>query len=359
MHRTLSIGPLNSASQATAWAEAVSHRTADEAFTLAFDGPLARLTRDRRMIDVSDRAIPHYRLSPSWWRRARVRHILSAATHHLNESNMPLMSDPTTRRFTDEVDEYRRRGMTSGVVFHGSDARDPQLSIDLNRHSYFTDADPAWAKQLGERARHNRDAVARAGLQTFVTTPDMLQQVAGSRLLPLTLSLDEWRQRVPPMSRRVPRVVHRPASKSATKGTPQIMEVLTQLELEGKIEIVRSDVVSHKSMPALFASADLVIDQIRSGAYGVTAIEAMAAGRVVIAQISEQTRQVLGSGLPIVDADSSTLRESIENLLGDREQARRIAAAGPVFVQEWHDGRAAAHALQAWMEGAGEDRGCG
>lgn len=350
MNRTLSIGPLNSASQASAWARSLRDRTAHEAFTVAFDGPVASLLRDRRVNDRSDQSLPHYRLAPTWLRKARVRRLIGEATHHLNESNMPLAGDPHTTRFTDEAETYRRLGVSSAVVFHGSDARDPQRSIELNEHSFFTEADPEWTRRLGEQAKRNRAAVASAGLPTFVTTPDMLEHVEGSRLLPITLSLDGWASEDTPLDRPVPRVLHRPsASATATKGTRHIDSALEALERRGRIEIVRSGVVSHDAMPALLHSADIVIDQIQTGAYGVIAIEAMAAGRVVISGVSEHTRRVMGDEVPLRDANPDTLRSVLDDVLDDRDRAREIATNGPEFVRRWHDGTAAATVLNDWL----------
>lgn len=350
MNRTLSIGPLNSASQGSAWSTALRARTANEAFTMAFDGRLARALRDRRVNDLSDRSIPHYRLSPAWWRRFRVESVLAAGTHHLNESNMPLVGNPSLSRFADEAAGYERLGVAAAVVFHGSDARDPRLSVELNEHSFFRDADPAWAKQLGDQARRNRESVRDVGLDTFVTTPDMLQHVDGARFLPISLSLRGWKCKNPPLERAVPRVLHRPSGRSAvTKGTSYIESVLNSLETRGLIEVCRTDVVPHTEMPALLNGVDVVIDQIQTGAYGVVAIEAMAAGRVVVGGVSEQTRSVMGDNIPVIDANPQTLAAVLDDILGERERFRDLAATGPAFVRKWHDGRAAASALDTWL----------
>lgn len=350
VNRTLSIGPLNSASQASAWARSLRNRTAHEAFTVAFDGPVSRLLRDRRVNDSSDRSLPHYRLAPPWLRRVRVRQLMGAVTHLLNESNMPLIGDPHATRFTDEAEMYRQLGVRAAVVFHGSDARDPRRSIELSEHSFFTEADPEWTRRLGEQAQRNRSAVASAGLPTFVTTPDMLQHVEGSVLLPITVSPARWAASDVPLRRAVPRVLHRPsASTTATKGTRHIARALETLERRGKIETIRSGVIAHDEMPALLHSADIVIDQIQTGAYGVIAIEAMAAGRVVVSSVSEHTRSVMGDAVPMFDANPATLPAVLDNVLSDRERAREVAASGPAFVDRWHDGGAAARVLDDWL----------
>lgn len=277
---------------------------------------------------------------------------MGSVTHLLNESNMPLVGDPHATRFTDEAEMYRRLGVRTAVVFHGSDARDPERSIELNEHSFFTEADPEWMQRLGEQARRNRRAVAAAGLPTFVTTPDMLQHVEGSVLLPITVSPARWAAADAPLHRTVPRVLHRPSANAAvTKGTRHIDRALELLERQGRIERIRTGVVSHDAMPALLHSADIVIDQIQTGAYGVIAIEAMAAGRVVVSSVSEHTRRVLGGIVPLFDANPATITAVLDNVLADRDRAREVAASGPAFVRQWHDGNTAATVLDDWLRG--------
>lgn len=351
MSRTLSIGPLNSASQASAWARALGNRRGYDAFTVAFDGFVARVLQDRTVNDTSDHPLPHYRLAPPWWRQRRARQTLAAGSHHLNESNMPLFGDPRRTRFTDEADTYRNLGISASVVFHGSDARDPDLSIALNQHSFFKGADSVWVDRLRERARRNRESVRQSGLRTFVTTPDMLQHVENATLLPISLSLTGWNATTPPLERAVPRVLHRPSSNiSSVKGTSHIVKVLDQLERKGRIEVLRSDVVPHNAMPALIKRSDVVIDQIQTGAYGVTAIEAMASGRVVVGSLSQHTRNVMGGLIPVIDANPENLSAVLQEVLEDRAKAQHFASEGPRFVRKWHDGNAAADVLAAWLK---------
>ncbi len=249
---------------------------------------------------------------------------------------------------------YRRLGVRTAVVFHGSDARDPERSIELNEHSFFTEADPEWMQRLGEQARRNRRAVASAGLPTFVTTPDMLQHVEGSVLLPITVSPARWAAADAPLHRTVPRVLHRPSANAAvTKGTRHIDRALELLERQGRIERIRTGVVSHDAMPALLHSADIVIDQIQTGAYGVIAIEAMAAGRVVVSSVSEHTRRVLGASslsstrTPRPSRLYSTTCSPIEIARGKSLRADRRSS---------NNGMTATPRRQCWMTGSADPR---
>lgn len=344
---SLTIGPLNSASQANAWARAVESHLHLGAMTVAFDGVIARHVARTGVKESADRALPHYRLSPQWWRRASATRAIPPGTVHLNESNFPLWGDPRSARFTDEIALLERRDVKSAVVFHGSDIRDPALSMELNRHSFFHSADEAWVRESTRRTLRNREAVLAAGLPLFVTTPDLLEHLPGAQLLPLAVKTEDWASPVPAFTRAVPRVLHRPSANGSTlRGTAHILPVLERLESSGRIEIIRSDVVPRRLMPQLVASADILVDQVQIGAYGVTAIEAMAAGRLVVGDVSAKARAAVGGAVPIVNASPDDLEDVLNRLLDDTDSARAAALQGPDFARRWHDGRAAALVLR-------------
>ena len=345
----LLIGPLNTASQGTAWASSL-RRTGRQAECVAFDGRVARVIERRLLRDSSDRALPHYRLAPTLWRAHRIRHVLGRATHVLNESNFPFTRDPKRARFVDEVPELAHSGIRSACVFHGSDIRNPDLAIELEPHSFFRDVDKVTRARMAAVAEANRERVIRSGVPTFVTTADLLDHLPGSRLLPLTIDTGLWSAATTPFRTTIPRVLHRTGGGSTpTKGTVEIVPVLDELERQGRIRVVRSDVVHHTKMKALIESADIVVDQIRSGAYGVTAIEAMALGRLVVANINPRVEAAMGGDVPIVNADPSNFRDALEEVLQDVPAAQATAGAGRAFVQRWHCGRAASIALTEFL----------
>ena len=347
----LAIGPLNVASQGSAWSRAVREQLNVNAFSTAFDGPLATRLKRQTLDDRSERPLPHYRLSPMRWRRIRTSRILRDCTHILNEGNMPLVGRPGETLFTDEFSGYvTSRPFHAGVVFHGSDARDPKLSMELNPHSFFFDVEPDWSSELGSVAARNRTGALHSGLPIFVTTPDMLQQIKGAIFLPLTVEPSEWQLDLPAFSRRRPRVLHRPGSSNPhVKGTSHIMPVLERFEAEGRIEIVRAGVIPHREMPSLYREADIVVDQLRIGAYGVTAVEAMAAARLVVAHVSSEARRELGDNVPVVEATPDTFADVMHEILCDLDRAANTAAAGPAHIAEWHNGDKAASVLKDFL----------
>jgi glycosyltransferase involved in cell wall biosynthesis len=147
-------------------------------------------------------------------------------------------------------------------------------------------------------------------------------------------------------------VAHAP-SVAAYKGTAWILPTLERLQQEGVIEFRLIQGVPSKDMPSAFADADVVIDQFRAGSYGVAACEAMAAGCVVVGQVSDQVRSTVyaetGTHVPIVEATPDSLEQTLRKL-AEQEDFDGASARSVAFVNEVHDGRRAARALlENWI----------
>src|SRR5690606_40455222 len=108
----------------------------------------------------------------------------------------------------------------------------------------------------------------------------------------------------------------------------------------GLIEYRRVEGVPAGDMPRVYGEADVVLDQLRIGNYGVAACEAMAAGRVVVSHVSEvvreHAREAAGADLPILEATADSLEQVLLDVLADRDRARALAAQGPAFVRTLH-----------------------
>jgi hypothetical protein len=102
-------------------------------------------------------------------------------------------------------------------------------------------------------------------------------------------------------------------------------------------------------MPQLVAKADILVEQVMGGLYGVGAVEGLAAGRLVVGFVGEDVRQRMPESPPIVDAPPNRFRAVIEDILDQPEAYVSLAAEGPAFARRWHDGTAAAAALEPFL----------
>ena len=95
--------------------------------------------------------------------------------------------------------------------------------------------------------------------------------------------------------------------------------------------------MNHQEAMRIYAEADIIIDQLLSGTYGMLSVEAMAMGKVVIAYIRDDLVSKFPKDLPIVIANPDNIHSVISDLLLAPELRRQIGIASRAFVQKHHD----------------------
>jgi len=152
-----------------------------------------------------------------------------------------------------------------------------------------------------------------------------------------------------------PVVVHAPTD-SGIKGSSDIIRVIEDLKNQYDLEFVLVQNKSHEEARKIYQTADIIIDSILEGAYGLFALETMAMGKPVVAWICDYMRDRYPKDLPIVSANPETLRRELEPLLKDRELREEIGLEGRKYVEKYHDASVVAGQLLRLYQGC-EARG--
>ena len=141
---------------------------------------------------------------------------------------------------------------------------------------------------------------------------------------------------VPPSDRARPLVVHAPSHRGK-KGTEHVIAACEGLPVE--LELVEG--LHHDEARRRYEAADIVVDQLNAGWYGLFAIEAMALGKPVVTFLHEEavrrSAEAFGIEVPIVSATKETLRDVLARLAADPDERRRLGAAGRAYVERVHD----------------------
>ena len=128
-----------------------------------------------------------------------------------------------------------------------------------------------------------------------------------AEVVPPGIDLSEYAPR-PPTDRRAPVVVHAPSSRRR-KGTEHVIAACEQLPVD--LQIVEG--LHHDEARKLYEGADIVVDQLNAGWYGLFAIEAMALGKPVVTFLHDEavarTEDAFGTTVPIVSATAETLAD--------------------------------------------------
>lgn len=341
----LAIGPANYAGQAYAWAEAVN--THLDASAYAFTP--RRLRGDGFEFPAHRRIpAPYYYLPGA--RDLRAKHFLRDATHVILDGYRTMFYDRSPAAFERQAASLARRGLTVGLLAHGTDVRDPDAHIARNPQSYFNEGDADWLTRTRATTARNRATARAAGLPLFVSTPDMLYDLPEAIWVPVCLDVDVWASDHPLFAGRVPRVLFVPSQRTPPiKGTRYVDPVLRRLHERGLIDYVAPENVPHAQMRDLVKSVDVVVDQLLFGSYGVAAVEAMAAGRIVVGNICDLTSDLVPELPSIVTATPADFEDVILGLADRADELRDDAARNVAFVRRWHDGRVSASRLADFL----------
>jgi glycosyltransferase involved in cell wall biosynthesis len=140
----------------------------------------------------------------------------------------------------------------------------------------------------------------------------------------------------PPSDRARPLVLHAPSSRRR-KGTEHVLAAVEALNAD----LVLVEGLDHRVAFERYREADIVVDQLNSGWYGLFAVECMALGKPVVTFLHEEakrrTERELGVEVPIVSATKDDLRARLEPLVADAAERRRIGAASRAYVEQMHD----------------------
>jgi glycosyltransferase involved in cell wall biosynthesis len=136
------------------------------------------------------------------------------------------------------------------------------------------------------------------------------------------------------------RVAHAP-SKRAVKGTDAVLAAVSALRGRGvPIELDLIEGVPNREARRRYAEADVIVDQLRIGWYGMFAIESMALAKPVVVHLDEEaaaeTEEAFGLALPLVRADEQSLEDVLAALVESRESLPERGRRSREYVERVH-----------------------
>jgi hypothetical protein len=174
----------------------------------------------------------------------------------------------------------------------------------------------------------------KAGAQV-IGSYDAIRWVPEAEVIPPGIDVAAI-QPAPPSDNPRPLIVHAPSSRRR-KGTEHVVAACEGLDAD--LELIEG--LHHDEAFERYRAADIVVDQLNAGWYGVFAIEAMALGKPVVTFLHDEavrrTEEAFGTRVPIVSATAETLRETLRPLLADAALRREIGASSRAYVERVHD----------------------
>ena len=188
-------------------------------------------------------------------------------------------------------------------------------------------------------------AYTRAADARVVGSYDAIRWVPDAEVIPPGIDLRHYTPS-PGRGRERPLVVHAP-SRKASKGTEFVEAACAELPVD--LDVVHG--LPHEEALERYRRADIVVDQLNAGWYGIFAIEAMALGKPVVTFLHDEavrrTQEAFGVEVPIVNATKETLVDALRPLVEDAGERQRRGEASRAYVEAVHDDEQIADRLLA------------
>jgi glycosyltransferase involved in cell wall biosynthesis len=158
-------------------------------------------------------------------------------------------------------------------------------------------------------------------------------------VVPPAIVLHDW-EPSPVEPGEVLRVAHAP-SKRKVKGTEAVLAAVETLRQRGTpIELDLIEGVPNREARKRYAAADVVVDQLRVGWYGMFAIESMALAKPVVVHLDErgaaETEEAFGLELPLVRANERSLEAVLGGLVERRAELPELGCRSREYVERVH-----------------------
>lgn len=243
-----------------------------------------------------------------------------------------------------DVRLLRRRMGEVWAEFWGSEARLP--SIEGERNPWYVNGyDEDDAANRRRLARWSRLTGGRCFAPDRYFDPMLAPYFDQIVHVAQRVDVHRFAPRPPDPSRTRPLVVHAPSQK-AFKGTRYVDRSIEELRSRGAVFDYREVTgLSHRVAAAVYAEADLIIDQLCGGSHGAFAVEAMAMAKPVLCYILPGLEYP--DGFPIVGVDPNTLTAVMGDWIADGDARHRRGLESRAYAERVHDCRVVAEQLLA------------
>ncbi len=152
------------------------------------------------------------------------------------------------------------------------------------------------------------------------------------------INIEDFPADTPANNREVPVILHAP-SNFGYKGTKYLIEAVDKLKKEFDFEFRLVNNVSINNLYKEIADADLIVDQLIQGWFGMLPLEAMMYKKPVVCYVRDDVLKRLPEDFPIINANPSNIYNVLKELLQNRSNWKAIGEAGRLYVQKYHNAK--------------------
>lgn len=229
------------------------------------------------------------------------------------------------------------------VEWIGSDVRNPEYLKTINPYykAVFDNGYEYAAFESKEQSLKNQKLFAKYGAIPLAC-PEIKLYIEKSlfrnvHLVYQRINLNDFVPSFPKVSNQRPLIVHSPTAKTA-KGSNIIVPLVEHLKEEYNFDFVLLNDMSREEVLQIMNDADIFLDQIIGGSYGMASMEAMSFGKPVMCYIMPEVFEAgLSHECPIVNANPDNLKEQLIKLITNPQLRHDIGIKSRAFAEKFHD----------------------
>lgn len=220
------------------------------------------------------------------------------------------------------------------VHHHGSEVRFPKMAREKNP---YVKTKPYWTDQIITTSLQQLSRYISHAIYSYRELYTYIEPFYKHLYyVPYGLNVSEISPHYPEPDPPIPLIVHAPTHREI-KGTNVILRAIQKLKQEGyRFRFQLIEQLPHQSLQAVLQSADIVIDQLRIGDYGILSMESMALGKPVICYVREDLA-IQYPNLPIINANPDTIYEKLKFLLNHPHLLHSIGKKSRTYIEKQHD----------------------
>lgn len=221
------------------------------------------------------------------------------------------------------------------VLMHhwGSDIRRYSLAVGSNPYVQVKSMDENPIKSRLERLSKYIDTCMVCDYELYRYVKDYYKNVV---IFPQVIDIEEYED----SGNRVPgkkiTIVHAPTD-TKLKGTAHLLKAVDELKENYDFDFRLIQRMSHEEARKAYLSADVVVDQLLIGAYGLVSIENMALGKPVICWISEFMKDKYPEELPVISANPDNIKEKLRHILENADCLPELGRKSRAYAEKYHD----------------------
>lgn len=228
------------------------------------------------------------------------------------------------------------------INFLGSDVRNPEVSRAINPFFSAAFDDPGY--EYKQESAANSDKIqqdyATAGFLPIVWDTDIYINPAifPKYYIVPHAAVNTHQGNLKEQSAANVLIVHSPSAPVA-KGTKYVEAAIAELERRNvanfTFRLLKN--IPNELYQQYVSDADILVDQVIWGAYGIASVQALAVGKVVVCYLLPQRiEKYYGKDCPIVNANANDLADVLHDLVQDFEKRKAISRRSRAYYEQMH-----------------------